>query len=69
VHVRHPAGPPTEATSSRPVLVAAASPDFVRQSFSEAFDRHFLGVGWGVIPARYPPPGKFLNNSPISPFD
>ena len=35
VHVRHPAVPPTEATSSRPVLVAAASPDFVQQSFSE----------------------------------
>ena len=35
VHVRHPAGPPTEATSSRPLLVAAASPDFVQQSFSE----------------------------------
>ena len=35
VHVRHPAGPPTEATSRRPVLVAAASPDFVQQSFSE----------------------------------
>ena len=35
VHVRHPAGPPTEATSSRSVLVAAASPDFVQQSFSE----------------------------------
>jgi hypothetical protein len=34
-HVRHPAGPPTEATGSRPVLVAAASPDFVQQSFSE----------------------------------
>ena len=35
VHVGHPAVPPTEATSSRPVLVAAASPDFVQQSFSE----------------------------------
>src|SRR3984893_3026288 len=35
VHVRHPAGPPTEATSRRPLLVAAASPDFVQQSFSE----------------------------------
>ena len=35
VHVRHPAVPPTEATSSRPALVAAASPDFVQQSFSE----------------------------------
>jgi hypothetical protein len=35
VHVRHPAVAPTEATSSRPVLVAAASPDFVQQSFSE----------------------------------
>ena len=35
VHVRHPAVPPTEATSSRPVLVATASPDLVQQSFSE----------------------------------
>ena len=35
VHVRHPAGPPTEATSRRPLLVAAASPDFVQQSSSE----------------------------------
>src|ERR1700730_13953793 len=35
VHVRHPAVPPTEATSSRPALVAAASSDFVQQSFSE----------------------------------
>ena len=35
VHVGQPAVPPTEATSSRPVLVAAASPDFVQQSFSE----------------------------------
>jgi hypothetical protein len=25
------------------------------------------GVGWGAIPARYPPPGKFLHNSPVSP--
>ena len=24
------------------------------------------GVGWGVIPALYPPPGKFLQNSPVS---
>src|SRR6202045_485842 len=35
VHVRHPAGPPTEATSRRPLLVAAASPDFVQQSSPE----------------------------------
>jgi len=32
VHVRHPAVPPTEATSSRPVLVAAASPDFTSKA-------------------------------------
>src|ERR1700730_9658488 len=24
------------------------------------------GVGWGVTPARYPPPGKFLGNSLVS---
>jgi hypothetical protein len=35
VHARHPAGPPTQATSSPSVLVASASPDFVQQSFSE----------------------------------
>jgi hypothetical protein len=23
------------------------------------------GVGWGVIPVRYPPPGRFLHNSPF----
>jgi hypothetical protein len=28
-------GTPTEATGSRPVLVAAASPDFVQESFTE----------------------------------